>query len=515
MEALATRAPVSSGVVAIPHTIHQTWKTAELPDRFMAFARSWRVHHPRWSWRLWSDADLRAFVATHEPAFLATYDAYVHPICRVDAARYALMRHVGGVYADLDFECLAPLDALLANRELVIGVEPASHLALDAVRERGIARLPSPALLASRPGHPFWECVFECLRESAHATDPLDATGPFLLARALARYRGGPRVALVDARLLHPVDKFASADGSLFDLERWMAATDGALAVHHWAGTWFEAESDGNAAALGSAPCEVFDHGTFVHEHAIELVAGPHAEAGELPLVSALMVTRDRPALAARAIAAFRAQTWPARELVIVDDGNDALARHVAALGDPRIRHLHLRDDGTTLGELRNRALDEARGQFVCQWDDDDLCDPARISAQMQALAMTGAEACFLPRWLIWWPALQRLALSNTRLWEGSMLARRERVVRYAALRRGEDTPVAQHAFASGRSVMLHAPRLYLYTVHDANTCDVPHFERMWEAATPRWQGRDYARAMQALGNRLPLAMLAAAAPAG
>src|SRR5690348_2125687 len=100
-------APVAT---AIPHAIHQTWKSADVPPRFAAYARSWRMHHPRWPWRLWTDADLRAFVAAHEPAFLATYDAYAHPICRVDAARYAIMRHVGGVYADLDFECLAPLD---------------------------------------------------------------------------------------------------------------------------------------------------------------------------------------------------------------------------------------------------------------------------------------------------------------------------------------------------------------------------------------------------------------------
>ena len=31
------------------------------------------------------------------------------------------------------------------------------------------------------------------------------------------------------------------------------------------------------------------------------------------------MVTADRPAYAKRAIAAFAAQTWPARELVVLD----------------------------------------------------------------------------------------------------------------------------------------------------------------------------------------------------
>ena len=46
---------------------------------------------------------------------------------RVDAVRYFLRYHYGGVYADLDFEALKPLDALLVEKDLVLGQEPAAH----------------------------------------------------------------------------------------------------------------------------------------------------------------------------------------------------------------------------------------------------------------------------------------------------------------------------------------------------------------------------------------------------
>jgi glycosyltransferase involved in cell wall biosynthesis len=39
------------------------------------------------------------------------------------------------------------------------------------------------------------------------------------------------------------------------------------------------------------------------------------------PLVSCLMVTRDRAPLAARALACLAAQTWRPLELIVVDDG--------------------------------------------------------------------------------------------------------------------------------------------------------------------------------------------------
>src|SRR5690606_5146342 len=110
--------------------------------------------------------------------------------------------------------------------------------------------------------------------------------------------------------------------------------------------------------------------------------------------VSCLMVTGGRAPLAAVAIQCFQAQTWAARELVIVDDAPDpALAETVRRLGDPAIRHIRLPPEGRTLGELRNLAIDAARGPFVCQWDDDDLYDPLRIEYQMRALAMTGTDA--------------------------------------------------------------------------------------------------------------------------
>jgi inositol phosphorylceramide mannosyltransferase catalytic subunit len=47
------------------------------------------------------------------------YEAYPEAIQRVDAARYVILREFGGVYADLDLQCLRPIDALL-DAEVVL-----------------------------------------------------------------------------------------------------------------------------------------------------------------------------------------------------------------------------------------------------------------------------------------------------------------------------------------------------------------------------------------------------------
>jgi mannosyltransferase OCH1-like enzyme len=57
---------------------------------------------------LWDDFDNRQFIADYYPWFLAIYHAYPREIYRADAVRYFFMYQFGGVYLDMDTECLEP-----------------------------------------------------------------------------------------------------------------------------------------------------------------------------------------------------------------------------------------------------------------------------------------------------------------------------------------------------------------------------------------------------------------------
>jgi len=81
------------------------------------------------------------------------------------------------------------------------------------------------------------------------------------------------------------------------------------------------------------------------------------------------MVTRNRVYLAQTAVRVFQEQTYPEKELVILDDGQeDALQRWVEELNDSRIEYYRIPDEGKTLGELRNLAVQKARGDYIAQW---------------------------------------------------------------------------------------------------------------------------------------------------
>jgi hypothetical protein len=105
------------------------------------------------------------------------------------------------------------------------------------------------------------------------------------------------------------------------------------------------------------------------------------------PLVSALMLTTHprRRTFIRDALTSFRLQTYPATELVIVNDGQPMRA------AGPRQRVVQV-PPGLPLGAKRNVGLCAARGELVAMWDDDDYSLPERLAQQVKFARVTGAD---------------------------------------------------------------------------------------------------------------------------
>jgi glycosyltransferase involved in cell wall biosynthesis len=201
------------------------------------------------------------------------------------------------------------------------------------------------------------------------------------------------------------------------------------------------------------------------------------------PLISCLMITRGKVEVARTAIACFLAQTYGPRELIAYCQDHDSpLRQFIAGIGDPRIRFVPAPEG--SLGNLRNAVLAEARGDLVCIWDDDDLHDPLRLEVMLSVMTATKASATFLQRLTAWWPAQRKLAVTEPRLWEGSMLARKAVLPPYPAFKRGEDKVMSEMLQARTRVASIDAPGLYVYRVTGQNTWDLGHFETVFARAS-------------------------------
>jgi glycosyltransferase involved in cell wall biosynthesis len=210
------------------------------------------------------------------------------------------------------------------------------------------------------------------------------------------------------------------------------------------------------------------------------------------PLISCLMVAlpvANRWAGLKRSIADYLRQTWPRRELVIVLNGGDPavagnIRAHVAALGRDDIHIVEPAGD-LPLGALRNISKAAARGEIVCQWDDDDLYHPERLERQAAALLASDGEALCLEHVMQFFPAERRLYCENFRMapetcFPGSILCWASSPIVYpedgASARLGEDTVVALRLKARGalRKLSDH-PHLYVYVSHGANSWNDAH----------------------------------------
>ena len=119
--------------------------------------------------------------------------------------------------------------------------------------------------------------------------------------------------------------------------------------------------------------------------------AAPARTQSGWPLVSCIMPTRNRRRFVGQAIAYFLRQDYPARELIIIDDGEDRVVDLVP--DDDRIRYRAL-PAAQSLGAKRNIACEASRGELIAHWDDDDWQSPGRLHRQVAALTAASLDAC-------------------------------------------------------------------------------------------------------------------------
>lgn len=225
-------------IFVIPRIIHQTWKDHSVPEQFRSFQASWSRHNPGWTLRLWTDDDNLRLVEEDYPHLLDLYLQYPFAIQRADLARILYLHKHGGLYADLDVECLKPIDRALEGHDVVLGREYRGAGYFWTGQD-----FACNALMASTPGHEFWERLLARMqREFApyrrwrqRAWYVLSTTGPKILDDAANEYR-----AEHDDLVIHPHHFFCAAPVTEYRLEVRLQEAQRleSYAIHHFFGTW-------------------------------------------------------------------------------------------------------------------------------------------------------------------------------------------------------------------------------------------------------------------------------------
>ena len=239
-----------------PKIIHQIWtggrqelehfqnKLARKNKKqhFLKWTATWQTMHPTWTYFLWDLTSMHFFVSSLYPCFLETYNHLSTDIKRTDFFRILVLFHMGGVYVDIDFEALKPMDEFIRGHDIYL----AEH-----VHNYEAGEWPN-AWMASVPKHPlWWAYLLEMTRR--HEMRPngyiTDSTGPHAFTETIQYYQKMfPSVSIHSFAPVFfypclPLNKSSMlADFECIEANNCSALYPDSVAVHHYAATWMSIE---------------------------------------------------------------------------------------------------------------------------------------------------------------------------------------------------------------------------------------------------------------------------------
>ena len=192
--AKALNIPMKSQSDRISQIIHlvATWENGSAPLVTERWIMSWRAHNPHWQILIWSKEAARKLIDKAHPELLSLYDSYPQELFRADVIRYVILYHYGGVYADIDMECLKPLDTLMDYYRCIVSQEPDIH---RVFLHRSSRPYLTDAFMACHRGHPFFKQILDNLPQHNQISRTLpfpessfQATGPKMLQKEFWKY---------------------------------------------------------------------------------------------------------------------------------------------------------------------------------------------------------------------------------------------------------------------------------------------------------------------------------------
>ena len=210
-----------SAQLIIPKRIHQIWIGGPLPEVFREYISSWKEMHPDWEYTLWDNERVKELFPLYNQKY---YDASEGMGVKSDLLKWEILYRFGGVYADVDFECLRPLDQLNYIYDFYTALQPfdAFFVQLGA------------ALFAAHPGHPILKHCIETVKDDWHHQGAPKKTGPVHFSKSFIATAGqyGRKDIAFPAFYFYPQ---GSKEREL-KYNEWL--NGGAYAIHHWAMSW-------------------------------------------------------------------------------------------------------------------------------------------------------------------------------------------------------------------------------------------------------------------------------------
>jgi mannosyltransferase OCH1-like enzyme len=183
-------------MVSIPKKIIQVWvgDEAKIPEYYGTSLESIERHMVAngWEYKLLKEPEISEFIAREYPDFLETYKKFPHDIQRADAIRPLWLKKYGGLYLDMDFEIMEPLDSLF-TADVDAFFIPATTRDSLTYKLGGVL---TNSIMASKPGVAVWDKYIEQIKKPTKPwiigkhLEVMNSTGPIALSKSVAKSSG-------------------------------------------------------------------------------------------------------------------------------------------------------------------------------------------------------------------------------------------------------------------------------------------------------------------------------------
>lgn len=199
----------------IPKIIHQIWVGSKtMTSDHVSWRRSWEHHNPQWFMMLWTDNEIERF----KPKFSNVLSKCKNKAEMADILRIEILYRIGGLYVDVDFECLKPIDTLINNQKFLYIRQAHNRI--------------GNAIMASVPGEEYITKLHDNIINRYNSHGDVDNSahkfGPGYLTSLL------PRRITIDKKVAYPY----SWKEKHQQCENIRKSYPQAYAVHHWNQDW-------------------------------------------------------------------------------------------------------------------------------------------------------------------------------------------------------------------------------------------------------------------------------------
>ena len=238
----------SAQSAGIPKIIHQI-QIGDVNKPFSGKVLEWmnrtKAVNKDYEHRLWSSKqELEAFVAEKYPNILVAYKMLPFDIQRVDLARLLILHEFGGVYVDIDVECLRPFEPLIQNQKVCFSLEPDEH----AQDFENYPYMIGTFFIAAEPKNEFIKYLIDGIlggifeNHSTHfPTQIMKSMGPAKITELHRKAQSNFAISLIPSKFLSPLNKSEIDD---YLRGKYFSQTEGAFMVHLYAGAWVESSEN-------------------------------------------------------------------------------------------------------------------------------------------------------------------------------------------------------------------------------------------------------------------------------